>query len=333
MAKVPPRLFEELKKYDDGNLWSFLNWIRPSYELGISELPRRTLYHYTDVNGLSGILAANSLRASAASYLNDSSEIEYGCRILVSVLDHWVELNKGRNTFAVQVLNALLRMFKAPVSKFSRRSDIFVTCFCEEDNLLSQWRAYGAKGGYSLGFEVEGLRKGMLAPAPYNSPRLVKVVYQENVQVARIESVLAQSMTEVERTFQAKPVSTPAVNGFFADVTLAIEELLLDEVAAFKHPAFLDEREWRLIARLDLRPELSSTVPPEDVIHQFRLAGGYVVPFIELKPREGKIPLTSVGFGPSLDFKRYQDPVRQLLAVKGFSDDIQLTGSDLPVIL
>jgi hypothetical protein len=30
---------------------------------------------------------------------------------------------------------------------------IYLSCFCEDDNLLSQWRAYGTSGGYSLGFQ------------------------------------------------------------------------------------------------------------------------------------------------------------------------------------
>jgi len=35
--------------------------------------------------------------------------------------------------------------------------DFYVCCFCEEDDLLSQWRSYGANGtGVSLGFESTG---------------------------------------------------------------------------------------------------------------------------------------------------------------------------------
>ena len=31
---------------------------------------------------------------------------------------------------------------------------IYLTCFCEEDDLLSPWRAYGQSGRYSVDFRV-----------------------------------------------------------------------------------------------------------------------------------------------------------------------------------
>ena len=39
------------------------------------------LFHYTTVAGLQGIIENNCLHASAAYFLNDSSEIEYGIRV------------------------------------------------------------------------------------------------------------------------------------------------------------------------------------------------------------------------------------------------------------
>jgi hypothetical protein len=326
-------MFEQLKKYDDGKLWNFLNEIHPHHrEFEIPELPPPSLYHYTDVHGLNGIIESNSLRASAAYYLNDSSEVEYGCRVLVEELERWVELNKGQDTFAAKVVNTLHRVFMLPLSKLSRSSNIYVSCFCEQDNLLSQWRAYGQKGGYSLGFDVDGLSTGLEGPGPYNPLRLVKVIYDRALQLERIQSVLEQAIVRVGEAFEAKPVTDAELNEFFTDITMAIQELLLDEIVAFKHPAFLDEREWRLVARLDLRSETPLTGPSSKPIHQFRVAGGYVLPFVELKPMKGKIPLTSIRFGPSLDFDRYQNPLYILLARNGFTN-VQLNGSGLPVIL
>jgi hypothetical protein len=324
--------FEELRKYDDGKLWGYLNNIYPQSEQ-IPPLPPHTLYHYTDVHGLRGIIESNSLSASAAYYLNDSSEVEYGCRLINEELKQWIELNKAQESVAATVLSGLQLLFMQPLSEVSRRSNIFVSCFCEEDNLLSQWRAYGQKGGYSLGFGVGGLSNGLVAPGPYNPLRLVQVIYSDGLQLERIRSVLRQSVTAVGEAVEAKHVDAGQLMNFVRDVIVAIQELLLDEVVSFKHPAFSDEREWRVVARLDLRAELPPSKPtPGKPLHQFRQSGGYVVPFIELGSKKEKLPLASVRFGPSLDFKRYEDSIRMLLAYEGFSK-VELNGSELPVIL
>src|SRR3954451_15088828 len=45
------------------------------------------LYHYTTAEGLKGIIEENYLRASSAYFLNDSSEVDYGCRIIKQALN------------------------------------------------------------------------------------------------------------------------------------------------------------------------------------------------------------------------------------------------------
>jgi hypothetical protein len=60
------------------------------------------------------------------------------------------------------MMPTLIRQFLA------RRLSVFVTCFCEKGDLLSQWRAYarGASGvGYALGFESKSLH-GWVQTAP-----------------------------------------------------------------------------------------------------------------------------------------------------------------------
>ncbi len=294
----------------------------------VGEMPER-LYHYTDIHGLMGILESNSLWASAAYYLNDSSEIEYGCSLLLKELPHWVELNKGSKRFAARILAILYGVFSHPHSKLSRSSNIYVACFCEGDNLLSQWRAYSQKGGYALGFRAR-MDLSMKPAGPYNLS-LGKVVYSEPWQFRRIRAVLREAILAVDAEFRDRPI-TDFDSNLVSDTVLMLQELLLDEIVRFKHPAFVDEREWRLVARFDPRRPLPKTKPSDQPLFRFRSSGGYLVPYIELKPAKGKLPLCSVRVGPSLDFKRYDGPTRLFLARHGFSD-AEVVGSDLPVIL
>ena len=125
------------------------------------------------------------------------------------------------------------------------------------------------------------------------------MVYQEEAQVQQIRSLLRETILAVDSEFGPDPISNP---NLFNDIVVMIQELLLDEIVRFKHPAFVDEREWRLVARFDFRRTRPTTKSSSGSLFQFRSSGGYVVPFIQLKPTKGKIPLTSVRFGPSLDF-------------------------------
>ena len=54
--------------------------------LGLGGRFREELSHYTDVNGLSGILKDKSIHATHYQYLNDSSELAYGIEILSHAL-------------------------------------------------------------------------------------------------------------------------------------------------------------------------------------------------------------------------------------------------------
>src|SRR5437868_12026730 len=55
--------------------------------------PKDLLFHYTTAEGLKGIIEKNELWATSAYFLNDSTEITYGCGLLKEVLDEWIAKN------------------------------------------------------------------------------------------------------------------------------------------------------------------------------------------------------------------------------------------------
>jgi len=189
-------VFEILKQFREGLLWRRLrevsaavqveegNFARPfdydewieSGEISAGRKPL-VLHHYTGVEGLQGILVSNKLFATAAYYLNDSSEVEYGTRLVFDVLEKWREANERNHGFAANVLRIFYAILHHPESREVRSETIFVACFCYRENLLSQWRAYGQKGGYSLGFKVSGRSIDLAGPSPFSDLRLARVQY------------------------------------------------------------------------------------------------------------------------------------------------------------
>src|SRR3569623_156181 len=116
-------------------LTSVLTWIKIRLHYKVPD----TLYHYTTFDGLHGILRSDALWATFSRALNDGTEGSYG-RISL------------RNS------NILPARMDRPMGCEVGPASVFVTCFCEDPDLLSMWRSYSAQGGgFCLGFASEDL--------------------------------------------------------------------------------------------------------------------------------------------------------------------------------
>ena len=178
---------------------------------------------------------------------------------------------------------------------------VFVTCFCEAGDLLSQWRGYGTDHGYALGFAAEPLgdaNAGELTPVQYG-----------------IADPTAHFASELEGAQQrtAHP----------GEVAFHISEKLLPRLARVKHPSFAEEREWRLMRQVD-----AVTLRTEPVVVQFRPSSLGPVPYIvNAFPSEC---LRGVVVGPGSHGSVRARGVREMLQYHGFADcEVHL--SDVPL--
>jgi hypothetical protein len=118
--------------------------------------------------------------------------------------------------------------YRIPDSAFDQFSE-FITCFCEDGDLLSQWRAYGSDQGYSLGFDTELLERqdiDTLSPVQYgiSTPH----VFFEN-----------------ELEYATQPTAHPGVEAYYSALSL------IPRIALVKNPSFSEEKEWRLLKTLE----------------------------------------------------------------------------------
>ena len=166
-------------------------------EFDRSQPAPKELYHYTTASGLQGILESNTLWATNAYYVNDSSEVEYGGTVLSEVLKEWEK--KTEKTYdrlwALGAVHGLIEDY--PERRGQRRKRIYVTCFCEDGNLLSQWRTYGQAGGYAIAFPLDALRTGLQPPDTFFASRLRRVEYSRQRQKERLLTVLADFYSTV----------------------------------------------------------------------------------------------------------------------------------------
>ena len=112
------------------------------------------IYHYTSHEAFHSIIESSELWAHDFRLANDRREIDYAAGLFRRALD-----NKTAKKYH-QIVRDLISVFADPFDPFklSEVTDyIAAVSFSEEENQLSQWRAYAPDSGYSLGFD-----RGML---------------------------------------------------------------------------------------------------------------------------------------------------------------------------
>ena len=207
-------------------------------------VPRR-LHHYTTLAGLEGIITKRVIWASDARYLNDTSELSYAADLIDGVI---------REAFA-QVTDPVLRPVLPPrigvANAFAGGYGPYVACFCEDSDLLSQWRGYGTgKPSFAIGFNFAG---------PANRDELPlgsfirKVIYDPDEQHGAVRSVISEWL-QTTQSLLASGLTPKDLFPYPAIWTL--QRAFAEHHLCFKHPAFREEREWRLIKLVDADAEM-----------------------------------------------------------------------------
>jgi hypothetical protein len=143
---------------------------------------RDVLYHYTTPVGLIGIVEDKGLWATDVEFVNDAQELRFGREELgKALLEKANELSPAGSSATVAggpdesratVMRSVADHLE-PGGIFLRKPahSVYVACFCEEGDLLSQWRAYGPSGGYAIGFRTSNLRAMGSTPTPTRRSR------------------------------------------------------------------------------------------------------------------------------------------------------------------
>ena len=301
-----PKTFGEPRtNVDIAALTGFLDSIRDTnLVVDLQALKRSSLYHYTDLAGFRGIAAHHDLWLTHARYMNDVEELFRGHNIAVTLVR---DLNAANNSVDWQAyLTHLEGLLRDRVSQ-----DVYVCCFCETDDQLSQWRSYGANGtGVSIEVNLAGAnlkalpREGLMC--------LWKVCYDAPTQTEILRKV-------IDFVYML-PGGTPEERGIVAAGIIWLF------IPTFKHHGFREENEWRLV----FIPQNYS------VDLEFRVARGMLVPYYSLmKLTDGSSSpfgwplITGVRIGPSPHQEMNYQSARMLLNQSPYSL-APVTRSDIP---
>lgn len=199
------------------------------------------LYHYTNAVGLQGILRTKTIWATQFDFLNDRSEFVYA-----------IDIMQERFKSAALHDGPLIE----ETAKALRTLPHYVASFCEDPDLVSQWRGYAhTNDGYAIGFRSKNLPK---SPSQGIARRLIQLIYPRIEQDRRLDEILNAASQAIAKSAENMPYAVAAVvAGFFP------------LMYRFKHELFKSEQEWRLVGHVN-----------DPASERFRIVSGHFVPYL-----------------------------------------------------
>jgi len=272
------------------------------------------IYHYTDAPGLLGIVKERTFWATKSSFLNDPTENTHAFDVVRS---HIAKLAKGSDESALLAAAALPRIARP-------ETDLYVTSFCRNGDLLSQWRGYGAFGaGYALGFSFP------LGRAPHiQMAWLIEVLYNTGV--------LLQAVDETFSIFEEYMSSAPRERDFEQALDLLPGSLNVLWMG-FKNAAYVEEQEVRLLSDRSSKPEHRKRDAISFGKVHYRTSKSDLIPYLKIGmsfPEEqppAHLPLKRVVVGPGVACERNKEAIEQLLTDEGY-EGVEIVASAIPFI-
>ena len=253
------------------------------------------VYHYTNADGLLGILRNRSIFATEKNFLNDKTEVTYG----IDRASYY--LRKIQESETNPDIGHLIDGLRSSI-RIEGEARFFVFSMSERADDLSQWRGYANDGdGFTVGFDTNYLRKRTIEPeADFGFNKVTYAQYK-----------LRESLGDYVKDF-AKLLGTDLDTDY---IIMCLDGVIESTATFFKHNSFRYEREWRILSAV-------YADSPEEV--RVRSSSGRLIPYIEIplcQPSE-TLPVVEIGIGPAVANPNAKTVVQDLCAWCGISPKI-----------
>lgn len=179
------------------------------------------IYHYCDSNAFFAICTNRKLWMNDLHSMNDFMELHWGYSI-------W---EQSANTRIEKYGKEFLDEIDEVIHFSGFQGLLLANCFSTDKDVLSQWRAYADDGkGYVIGFNAKEL---LGLPI-----RALQVLYDKEQQIK-------EATATIDALYQLKQEDSNEFKTFC--------NVFGYDLSAFKNPAFIEEKEIRLIHLLDFK--------------------------------------------------------------------------------
>jgi hypothetical protein len=294
----------------DADMQEYLRFsLRHAKHLG-RQLPGE-LWHYTDANGLIGILRSQKLWSTQVACLNDTLELKYFGDLIHSAVKERRKVNSDP---------AIDPLFGAADELLAQRhftaAGQFVICFSEVQDDLGQWRGYGGgECGYAIGFDSAAL---MQAATRRSHTLLMPMNYADS-----IHSFIVADVIRMAEIYYRQGLTRGDPDLWAREFVMAFADALSITAANVKHPQFAGEEERRIVTLLQ---------PGEHQQLEFRQRRTLLARHlpIDLTTGDGvapRLPITRIFIGPGPVQKVSKISVGDLLVQCGYQNiPVEMSG-------
>jgi DUF2971 family protein len=292
-----------LKPYSDAS--------RPLVEAMLSATnslaPPDHIYHYTSGVKLQNILATGEFWFTHIAHLNDTSELTHGTSFARQRIEESARKGGEFERFAPPLLNGL----DEPVRDVAQ---FFVGSFsCASDDLC-QWRAYADN---ARGFAI-GLDRALFEEAARADSDDHVQSYFISYDDAPLKALHTQLLDVAFRL-------VPTIGRHMGSLAMDLSGDLIMTALLFKHSAYLNEQEYRLLEMHAKGADLGKR-------QRQRQLDGKEVPYVAVNWRDiGRAALKSITIGPAGDVDSAREFVNTCLQAGGFDTTaVTVTKSPIP---
>ena len=270
----------------------------------LSETLPELLYHYTDQNGLMGIVKSKEIWATHHQCLNDTQEFLHAKALFRDEIDRRCESASPDSRSVFESMRSGLG------GQGNEDVNLYIASFSEDGDSLPQWRAYG---GQTAGFALAFWGDRLALPEDFTT---VRCIYEPKKQCEVAKAIVE----EIEHTLDQMALAGPTNQKFtaWAGLLLTLHQFAL----IFKHEKFKEEKEWRIVPShplMDFKPAF----PVGELENKldFRPGRSMLIPYRRVPLKDNKnnfpLPLSEVVIGPNPNKEQSGRSVQSLLNSQG----------------
>ncbi|KXZ15312.1 hypothetical protein AXI59_02095 [Bacillus nakamurai] len=239
-----------------------------------------TLYHYTNIYGLEGILDNREFWVSHSDFLNDKTELKYTLEICESLLQDKLKYN--------ELKDKILDKFDT-VLKLMNDHLIYILSLSNNGDSNLLWSNYSNNDGYNIAFSFRAIIDDFEFNQSYSDYYLYhsSVIYEKEHQIKAISEVIDYFIELAEKDILFDRINDDYIVGV-ADIIRTIQLFSI----FFKDNCFSQEEEYRIA----IVPYLSKKIQ-----YDCRISNGTFIPFIKLGFHKNRVKGITIGPKNNMD--------------------------------
>ncbi|AYK60068.1 DUF2971 domain-containing protein [Bacillus subtilis] len=271
----------------------------------------KSLYHYTNIYGVEGILKHKELWLSDANFLNDKNELLYTYNLCKEAISDICGKDKG----------AFLDHFKDVIESEALKKPVYVMSLTTNSDSNLLWSNYTNNDGYNIILD----HKDLFKESKIKNYHLLKfpVIYDNQIQKEIISELMCKFigvMLYFQKFDKSNPNFITKWNYQFKVIALFVKILAI----FFKDSCFSQEEEYRIA----LLPETWLT---DYLDYTCRISNGSFIPYLTV-PIHDKKAIKGLTIGPKNNMDIAKDGILKFLEINGYDhlDENSVNKSKIP---